>query len=49
MRISKHPLHVKLGEVLAEIFKVVDKAQFPKERVLEEKSSFEMLSFVFNL
>ena len=31
------------------IFKVEDKAQFPKEKVIEEKSSFEMLSFVFNL
>ena len=36
---SKTPPTCLIGEVLAEIFKVEDKAQFPKERVIEEKSS----------
>ena len=49
IRIPKHPLHVGFDEVLAKLFKVEDKAEFPKEKVIEEKSSFEMLSFVFNL
>ena len=49
MRIPNHPLHVWSDEVLAEIFKVEDKVQFSKEKVIEEKSSFKCyIPFVLN-
>ena len=35
---SKITPYMLFDEVLAEIFKVEDKAQFPKEKVIEEKS-----------